>query len=1186
MKAEKGTVEIPPKFKFLDDSCSGVDLTEDKTHQRIADQLFDLIESGDSKGLTIGLEGDWGSGKSTVIELLRKKLEPRKKPENFLVRWFCRKRKKENKSRTVFFYIDAWEHEGDPLRRAFLEALIDKLEKLLAEQQHVLFRKTRKELRRIREKVSGKIATTRLTGLGLMMAAAGLLVPIGAELVSTYASQVTLRNTGKPCWGFITGVALCLAPAIAFVLAKGLQWIFPHRGKQSSALFSTEKSMDISFENERTSLELSKYFNEILDTIKNDFDQVVMVIDNLDRIGQEDALRIWSTLQTFVQRKNPLSEQKEGIPKWVVVPYAEEGLGRIWNNELEATKESKKSAKGKGLEQNQEVCDLNGERRGAKRLASFMDKTFDLRIHVPNMLLGDWQAFAKSSILQVEPRFSSDDVGTILNALVWTRKRLEDAPSPRQIKLYVNHVALLCQLHRVRVSLDAICFYVITKYLGEGLTDEDIKNALLSGGINDRSLPGYSGPLASEMAAIVFNSDKKRAMRLLLETTLREKLEAKEIEALQISKERFGDVFDDVIGHILIHVADDDFSEFLALIQRACSGLSERLRRYAFQRMKTEREAIIREISSLGQANALALIDIASQDQELSNELVKKYVSDEIYKFGNSRNIFSDLYAKHPEIPLGTYLLKRMANAQEAAKQNIKIPYQELIDRKFAFDKLDRKEMEQFVAYVSDLEAADKHLSDILVSPWEHWPKRMSEWFGVLTAHGLTRIESIVQALETILHGNVNLLQTDAKDAILEMLVALESIPHSKRPLERIRKMLLFIGNRVSPNEQNGCLHFLLAKYQENDPANTGAMEARFTHVRDSYQKFMNREDAETGEKIYRYTALSEEREWLARMVARPNRRLGGQIVKAALKANDPYLFRVPGPYAFASNVLQVLKGEDRTKLVDSFMSDPDRLTALSEPNGERLTGSAMLCRELLSKCQDAALRGKLMDRCVSEFRKKKPDEWKASFASGVPELFAWLEQNGVSLDLGTGFSKFFQQYLFDILPKERVDRSSFEELSLLYRSMNAAGRTQFAEFAGSRLLDRRMKVPPGERRRFLVEIPDYSGWFQKAQAEIGRQAQGLVEPQGLEKLEVLSEIMSRQQNRGSWWDAIRGPLAQPLKHLADLQNPHIKKVVQRIEGNLELIERTDNSGKDTDDHAGGEELWAQSGREKGGSPE
>ena len=89
-------------FKILEEKTISDDQFKEKTHEKVAETLFKLITKNSAKGLTIGLEGSWGSGKSTVVSILKDKL---------------------NKlDDTRYFYFDAWEHEGDPLRRVFLES--------------------------------------------------------------------------------------------------------------------------------------------------------------------------------------------------------------------------------------------------------------------------------------------------------------------------------------------------------------------------------------------------------------------------------------------------------------------------------------------------------------------------------------------------------------------------------------------------------------------------------------------------------------------------------------------------------------------------------------------------------------------------------------------------------------------------------------------------------------------------------------------------------------------------------------------------------------------------------------------------------------------------------------------------------------------------------------------------------
>ncbi len=97
---------IPHKFKILRDEVEKVDVFEDKTHENVANSIAELIKAEDG-GLTIGLEGSWGSGKSTVISILKEKLS--------------------KISSIKLIQFDAWAHQGDPLRRIFLEALIDEI---------------------------------------------------------------------------------------------------------------------------------------------------------------------------------------------------------------------------------------------------------------------------------------------------------------------------------------------------------------------------------------------------------------------------------------------------------------------------------------------------------------------------------------------------------------------------------------------------------------------------------------------------------------------------------------------------------------------------------------------------------------------------------------------------------------------------------------------------------------------------------------------------------------------------------------------------------------------------------------------------------------------------------------------------------------------------------------------------
>src|SRR4051812_25816048 len=93
--------------RFIKDSPCGEDLFESGSQKRTAVAIAEHIRNNTSSHKLIGLDGDWGAGKSNVISIVNKEL---------------------GKSHHLFIY-DAWSHQVDLQRRSFLEELTDDLQK-------------------------------------------------------------------------------------------------------------------------------------------------------------------------------------------------------------------------------------------------------------------------------------------------------------------------------------------------------------------------------------------------------------------------------------------------------------------------------------------------------------------------------------------------------------------------------------------------------------------------------------------------------------------------------------------------------------------------------------------------------------------------------------------------------------------------------------------------------------------------------------------------------------------------------------------------------------------------------------------------------------------------------------------------------------------------------------------------
>ena len=293
-------------------------------HQRIANAIAGLIQPRDAKGIAIGIEGSWGSGKSTVGRILIKELEGKKEETS-------QKEDKKEKKKIVTVYFDAWAHEGDPLRRTFLETIIkefqkeDWVDKQVWDENIEILANRRQEIT-----TEDKLL---ITFWGRVIMFTLLLVPVGGALIAaalhepvTFPGQTIAQ---KFLILLLLGLLLSFSPAIVLLIGsilepkKDLLSLFLNKGPTKKATVTSKTANP-------TSIEFETNFEKLLkEALEGKDRRVVLILDNLDRVDAKDALSIWSTLQTFFQHKGTKRDEwHERL--WLIVLYDYNGLKQLW----------------------------------------------------------------------------------------------------------------------------------------------------------------------------------------------------------------------------------------------------------------------------------------------------------------------------------------------------------------------------------------------------------------------------------------------------------------------------------------------------------------------------------------------------------------------------------------------------------------------------------------------------------------------------------------------------------------------------------------------------------------------------------------------------------------------------------------------------------------------------------------
>lgn len=592
-------------FNVLHEQVAEIDLFEDKTHENVATTLNKLM-SQERHGLTIGLEGSWGSGKSTVINILRKQLI-------------------EDDKNVFFFAFDAWAHDGDPLRKIFLESLIDSIEPNNED----------KKLIELKNQVSARKKTVTVNSeksaskLGKYLSTVAILVPAGAALLNQTPYDTLVwpfqELATSPSFRFIFGLLFAFGP----LLMIGWWWFWGEKdaqGKTKWDFFESESienyTQDITEDGERTSIEFERFFNEIMSYLLSpaseyNYEQAVIVIDNLDRVDPEYAQTIWSTLQTFFQHRNSSLNHKSVGWKdklWFVIPFDREAIQKIWEKDADAVKDNS----------------LEGDSSKKNIVAtSFMEKSFQITVEVPPSVMSAWIDYLKQCVSRSLNGWPDIFKLEYIESYVRCMSNLGSSPSPRRIHNTINRAGILALHWKDEFSAESLCIYSLAR---QSMTENEFRIALLKEGI-PKSFPVIhkESKIKPELAGLLFGVSADKGIQLLLAPEIKSSISEGNGEKLYKLKESHKDAFwlalrvSENAWMIQDKTSDDYIIKIITALHDAFINETDKIHEYV-SRIET---TIIRcfkdlNLESYSYVEALEkLLKLSSNEEELVQDLNK-----------------------------------------------------------------------------------------------------------------------------------------------------------------------------------------------------------------------------------------------------------------------------------------------------------------------------------------------------------------------------------------------------------------------------------------------------------------------------------------------------------------------------------------------------------------------------------
>ena len=465
-------------------------------HSRTADELVRTIQQMRKRGGTIGLEGVWGSGKSTVIKIASDRLGEAKYQRKCTV-----------------FTFDLWTYQSEDFRTALLRNLLEHLGELFDDTDEYN-KRTITEIHTKTTQTETKGSKTYSIAAMYFVALTPFLPFLISWLSPTYAfSTKRLILLGVDVY-WIGMSVVCVGALL--ILIKFLQNLlqttdqisksgFFHWARQglsdSLTVFSRDgdrqRSVVTTVDQSPAENRFEELFDEVVAQFRDRRYDVIFVFDNIDRLPRVEIPKVWADIRLLFGRSNG---QRKGQSSVLVMPFDRVHIDHVVQEDTDG------------------------------RPSEFLNKMFDRILRVPIPVVADIHGYIASN---VQEAFRNTVPSTVVYQIFRIFEdrciRRKQSPTPRNVVAFINSIASSWAQWQGQIPLVSIALYCANR---EEIDDADdilssLKNISTLANSVDASEDWFR-----HAAALTFNVLPEHAYQVLLQPEIQRGLASDNINLL------------------------------------------------------------------------------------------------------------------------------------------------------------------------------------------------------------------------------------------------------------------------------------------------------------------------------------------------------------------------------------------------------------------------------------------------------------------------------------------------------------------------------------------------------------------------------------------------------------------------------------------------------------------------------